>query len=149
MGRDSNRVRQFNLNRDYIDEEINKILGNLRDIENYIGQAISKKVLLRKAAKPAVDSLKSNTPVDTGDLKKSMEILPLNKSKNNIFVGPNYRKGGPHAHLVEYGYIARNGKRVEGNPFIFKSYNQSKVLVLSRLNLEIQKVITKAISGKK
>lgn len=123
---------------DGIDNDINIIIKKLNALQSKYSAEIKTKKVLRKAGKIVVDALKSNTPVDTGALKKSMEFLPLNKSRNSVFVGPNYRKGGSHAHLVEYGRIAVNGKRVEGNPFIFKSYEQTKGQVLVNLTNELK-----------
>lgn len=121
-----------------IDNEINLIIKKLKALEYKYAEEIKTKRVLKKASKIVVDQLKDNTPVDTGVLRDSMEFLPLNKSKNSVFVGPNYRKGGSHAHLVEYGHVAVNGKRVEGNPFIFKSYEQTKAQVLANLTKEIK-----------
>ena len=126
-----------------IDNEINLIVKKLKSLEFKYSAEIKTKRVLKKASRIVVDKLKDNTPVDTGELKKSMEFLPLNKSKSSVFVGPNYRKGGSHAHLVEYGHLTKNGKRIEGNPFIFKSYEQTKGQVLVNLTNELKLLQTK------
>jgi len=121
-----------------IDNEINAIIKKLNVLQSKYASEIKSKRVLKKAAKPALDTLKSNTPVDTGELKRSMQFLPFNRDKTGVYVGPNYRKGGSIAHIIEYGRITKSGKIIEGKPFIFKSYEQTKGQVLVNLTNELK-----------
>jgi HK97 gp10 family phage protein len=160
MGLDSNQRRQFAADRDQVGAQMAKIINRLHLVEDYIGKEINKKALLKKAAKPMLQALKTNSPIDKGNLKNSMAFLTLKRSKDAILVGPRYYTRtkadgnntnaiGPHAHLIEFGWKAKNGKRIEGKPFIKQVYNQTKMMVLSNLENEIQKLIDKSVSNSK
>lgn len=160
MGRDSNQLQQFKLNRDLIAEEMQRVIRKLGQVEHYIGQTINKKAILKKAGKPVLKKLQTDAPRDKGNLQESMAFLNFRKDKQAVYVGPRYNartnsegalsnKIAPHAHLVEFGWIDKNGNRHEGNPFIKHTYNSTKEIVLQNLNNEIQKVIDKAISNVK
>ncbi len=92
----------------------------------------------KKAALPIVEIAKSKAPVDTGALRKSI-ILNSKKLRNgnrSVRIGPqtgfvgdfvgtekkggqiSFRKPSKYAHLVEYGYTLRNGKKKRRKPFM-------------------------------
>jgi len=121
-----------------IDNDINLIIKKLNVLaEKYRGE-IRSKTVLRKASKVVLNKLKDNTPEDTKGLKASMKFLTL-RSKTGVFIGPDLKdKPIPLAHILEYGRITKNGKRIEGNPFIFKSYEQTKGQVLVNLTNELK-----------
>lgn len=160
MGKDTNQNRLYGKERDEIAEEMALIIKNLYKIEDYIGKAISRKALLKRAGKVVLTTMKEKAPVDSGRLKESITFMAFRKSKNAIFVGPQYYRkytaGGdpanvtaPHAHLVEYGFVTRNGSKVPGRPFIKQTYQQTKEIVLKNLQNEIQFLIDKSVSGVK
>lgn len=135
-----------------IEQEIKEIIDSLSIMQNEYAHEIKKKTILRRSAGVLIANLRYNSPKDTGNLSESMRVLPLYKSKSSIFVGPDYKgqkiKGqeegederegiGSHAHLVEYGHITKSGKRIEGQPFIKQTYEETKHLVLRDLKTEI------------
>lgn len=120
------------------EQEINNVLLKLGLLKNKYYQEVQEKKIFKKAGSFVVSILKSNAPVYEGNLRNSIEVLPFRRSKNAIHIGPNYRKGGSHAHLVEYGHLTKNGKRVEGNPFTKKTYEDTKFQVLANVIKEIE-----------
>ena len=131
--------------------EVADIIQRLNKIEYDYGQEINKKSLFRNAGRKVVKQLRSNAPVDEGNLRDSMAILNFKRDKTAIYAGPRYHSAtnsegerrnaiGPHAHLVEYGFITRSGKRVEGRPFIKQTYNQTKAAVIATLESDVIKL---------
>lgn len=160
MGKDTNQNRLYGADRDYIAEEMANIIKNLYKIEDYIGKAISKKAILKRAGRIVLTTMKEKAPEDTGNLKNSITFMAFKKSKNAIYVGPQYYRKynsmgdvantiGPHAHLVEYGWVTKKGKKVAGRPFIKQTYQATKEIVLKNLQNEIQFLIDKSVSGAK
>lgn len=154
MGKDTNQLRQFRQDRDQIAAQMQRVLNDLYKTEAFIGRAIRKKSLLKRAGRVVLTTLKEKAPERSGKLKESMDFITFRKSKNAVFVGPRYfakngKPGAPHAHLVEFGFTARNGTFVQGNPFIKQTYEQTKLLVLKNLEDEIQFIIDKFLSGVK
>ena len=77
---------------------------------------------MRSAAKPILQIAKSKVPVDSGSLKDSLIInsKKLRNGNRSVRIGPktgpvSNRKPSKYAHLVEYGFKARNRK---GGPII-------------------------------
>jgi hypothetical protein len=99
-------------------KELKEIQLNMIKLAGKIDNQIKRKDMMKRAGEPLLNEVISTAPVDTGNLKNSIEYLPFNKSKYSVFVGPNYRKGGSHAHLVENGFIDRSGTRVEGKKWM-------------------------------
>jgi len=102
--------------------------------------AISQKTILKKAGRPALTGIRNAAAEikDTGALMRSAEWIKT-KSKRSVMAGFNYRKGGSHAHLVEFGFITRNGKRVKGRPIVKETFEATKDQVLQNLIEEMKK----------
>ena len=92
----------------------------------------------KKAAEPVLEIAKSKAPKDTGALRDSI-ILNSKKLRNgnrSVRVGPktgfvgdfagtkekggavSFSKPSKYAHLVEYGFTMRNGRKKRGKPFM-------------------------------
>lgn len=142
MGRDSNE-------RGYISQR--DIRRNMRSVEDQVKatriqlEALLSEYLdtkhiksfLRQGGKIVLKEMKNRVPVDTGQLRDSLAIMNFKRQPNSIFIGARYfgrvnsegtnvSKIGPHAHLVEFGFIDRSGKRVEGHPFVKPTYIATK-----------------------
>jgi HK97 gp10 family phage protein len=71
---------------------------------------------LEKSSDFVLTTLKGNTPVDTGNLRESMEKR-VNPSNLTAFIGPNLNKAH-YAPFVELGHHTRSGSFVPGQHFI-------------------------------
>jgi HK97 gp10 family phage protein len=128
---------------DRIDIEIADINKKLNRLAQGLKEDLQEnKAVKKKAARPVVNAMRTNAPKGpTGNLKRSIQILPL--KSNDVFVGPK-AKIAPHAHLVEYGFKHyRNGKKVEGKPFVKQSYDQTKAQVLEILKKGAEEIFKK------
>ena len=116
--------------------DLREIQLNMIKLVGKVQYKIKQKDLLKRAGEPLLNEVVNTVPIDTGNLKNSLEYLPLNNAKYNVFIGPNYRKGGAHAHLVENGFIDRSGKRVEGQKWMRKSLRKKSGEVLMNMKKE-------------
>ena len=123
-----------------IPEEIRDAVKNLEKMLQKYNTAISQKTILKKAGRPALAGIRNAAAEikDTGALMRSAEWINT-KSKRSVMAGFNYRKGGSHAHLVEFGFITKNGKRVKGNPIVKKTFEATKDQILQNLIEEMRK----------
>lgn len=127
--------------------DINRVMNNLRGIEKYLDNQIKAKTVLRKAARIAVNQMKNEAPEDEGVLKRSIKVLPSRKSRNSVLVGPQFKqKDRPsnHAHLVEFGHVAPNGKYIPGTPFISRTYEKTKEAMAMSVRDELQQAFERA-----
>ena len=115
-------------------QEIADAVKALNKMLDKYNTAISAKTLLKKAGRPALTGIRKAAEEikDTGALMRSAEWINT-KSKRSVLAGFNYRKGGSHAHLIEYGWVAKNGNRVEGNPIVKKTFEATKDQILQNL----------------
>ena len=129
-----------------VDQQIARVMSNAGDLMKYLDKSIQAKTLLRRASKIAVTTMKEKAPVgDTGNLERSIKFIPSRKRKKSIMIGPSYGKGGGnHANLVEFGYVHPSGKRVEGQPFVLETYDETKNQILDNLRTEIKMEFDKA-----
>lgn len=92
---------------------------------------------LRAGGRIVLKEMRTRVPVDTGQLKESLAMMKFKGDPNSIYIGARYysrvniegenvSKIGPHAHLVEFGFISRSGKRVEGKPFVKPTFTATK-----------------------
>jgi hypothetical protein len=136
---------------DDIRRQFNEVIRRIREIENHYGIAINEKTIFRRAGKVVKDTMKQETPVDSGGLKESIDFLNFRKDKRALYVGARYNSSinqdgernkpiGRHAHLVEFGFIDRSGKRVDGNPFVKRTHEKTKDVVLKNLEKELIKI---------
>jgi HK97 gp10 family phage protein len=75
-----------------------------------------------RVGKHALTVLRSNTPVDTGNLKDSMTLELKGKS---FVLGPNEEQA-PYAKFVEFGHHSRAGNWIPGKWFTKKTLTQIK-----------------------
>ena len=129
-----------------VDQQIARVMSNAGDLMKYLDKSIQAKTLLRRASKIAVTTMKAKAPVgDTGNLERSIKFIPSRKRKKSILIGPSYGKGGGnHANLIEFGYVHPSGKRIEGQPFVLETYDETKNQILDNLRTEIKKEFDKA-----
>lgn len=78
-----------------------------------------------KATAKLVKLTKASAPVATGDFKKNIartEVKVGDGLKRYVW----YVKAPLHriTHLLAKGYVAKNGRRVKGHPFLQKAYDQ-------------------------
>ena len=120
--------------------EITDIVNALEKMLKKYNTAISQKTLLKKAGRPALAGIRNAAAEikDTGALMRSAEWIKT-KSKRSVMAGFNYRKGGSHAHLVEFGFITSNGKRVKGRPIVKETFEATKDQILQNLIEEMRK----------
>jgi len=106
--------------------------------------AISKKTLLKRAGRMALSELKQQAGAikRTGNLQKSAQWINT-RSKSSVLAGFNYRRGGSHAHLIEFGWVTKNGNRVEGRPIVKITYEKTKDQILQNLVNEMQRTQAK------
>lgn len=127
-----------------INDEINKAVKNLYDMLDKYNTAISKKTLLKRAGAVALKGLKDEaTKIKrSGDLLKSAGWINT-RSKSSVLAGFNYRKGGSHAHLIEFGWMTKSGSRVEGNPIVKRTYERTKNIIVQNLEMELKRTQAK------
>lgn len=149
------------LYKDDINAQVQKIKAKLESLSRQLGKDTQGIKFFRQAGKLVVDRMKANAKgvrnnkYSTGRLKESISLMAFRKAKNFVFVGPQYyqkydKEGNPrnvtarHAHLVEFGYVSKKGNKVPGNPFVKKTYNQTRYTVLAALQKEVIKLTKKA-----
>jgi HK97 gp10 family phage protein len=94
----------------------------------------------KAGAKIALNDAKANAPVDTGDMKRGIRMKPEKKrirGKKVYRVGfsdnPNFIKYSAdgkkryfYPTIVEYGYVAKNGKVVPGRAFLRDAIDKNR-----------------------
>lgn len=108
--------------------DVQRINKKLRKVANSLDLKERKKIY-RAAAKPLIKQAKSNTPKDTGALRKSIKVLPFARRQDAVYVGPRVIKGKDnqpfYAYWIEYGK-----KGYEGAAYMRRAYESTKELVL-------------------
>lgn len=130
--------------RNSINDEVNQAVKNLYDMLDKYNTAISKKTLLKRAGAVALKGLKEKALEikKTGALLGSAQWINT-RSKSSVLAGFNYRKGGSHAHLIEFGWMTKNGNRVKGRPIVKQTYEKTKDQIVANLINEMQKTQAK------
>lgn len=130
--------------RNSINDEVNQAVKNLYDMLDKYNTAISKKTLLKRAGRVALSELKQQAGAikRTGNLQKSAQWINT-RSKSSVLAGFNYRRGGSHAHLIEFGWVTKNGNRVKGRPIVKITYEKTKDQIVANLINEMQKTQAK------
>jgi HK97 gp10 family phage protein len=109
------------------------------------GPKLAKKIfskVIRKAAKPVLETARNAVPVDSGDLRRSLKIRARKRSRRNkntvgvqVVTGERFFKGELfYGGFLEFGW--RTGKRgsdkrtqVQPKPFLRPAYDQNKSTV--------------------
>ena len=106
---------------------LDRTIKNLVDLDKIkIPKAIEKG--LDAASEFVLTSLNANTPVDSGVLKGSNEIVEI--SNESRAIGPNLTIADYAPH-VEYGHHTRSGSFVEGQFYIQKTSIETRNQVQS------------------
>lgn len=108
------------------------------------------------AATPVVKQLRRNLPKDTGALKRAVSKKVITTKDKTLITGlvgwdrkKEYagKKGSRYAHLVENGYISRDGKFVPGKYPLRKAFESTKTMREAqfgrKLGMEIEKEANK------
>lgn len=122
-----------------INREINEAVDQLYKMLDKYNTAINNKALLKKAGNVALKSLrqKAGDIQDTGALKRSTTWINT-KSKRSVLAGFDYWNGGRHAHLVEYGFVTKNGNYVPGYNLVKNTFEETKEQILKNLVEELK-----------
>lgn len=122
-----------------INREINEAVDQLYKMLDKYNTAINNKALLKKAGNVALKSLrqKAGDIQDTGALKRSTTWINT-KSKRSVLAGFDYWNGGLHAHLVEYGFVTKNGNYVPGYNLVKNTFEETKEQILKNLVEELK-----------
>lgn len=113
--------------------DINTLIGKLRKMDGAIQRDVKSD--LKNAAAIIVTAIKASSPVGKkahkrrnlvykpGNLRKSIRVLPLRRTRGAVVVGPLSRGGttdGYYAHMVEFGTI-----KMAAKPFIESAVESS------------------------
>lgn len=126
-------------------EGVNNLISDLNRYINIIdSEDVENRLLL--IAQGLRNKIKAMTPVKTGRLKKSVRASKFSRKISGapaVFVAINQskRKGAPHAHLIEYGHRARNGKFVPAYPFFRTTIMEEERATLAEINSLMRGVI--------
>jgi hypothetical protein len=141
--RRTGRVRENELQK-----EIDSIITKINYLSYSYDIAINEKAIFRRAGKEAKNELKARAAAirDTGNLTNSVDFV-LKRAKRVVYLGYDYKnKKGQHGHLIELGWVKRNGEYKEGYHLVKKTYESKKQIILSNLISELQKVTGKTLN---
>lgn len=130
--------------------DITRVINNLEAIGDYLDGEINAQHVFKKAAALVISEMKSNAPVDEGALQKSIQIIKTKGfNRKRVVIGPKFpmpRSYRPtnHPYLVEFGYVAPNGKYIPGTPFVKRTFDTTKNLILSTMLREIKAAFDRA-----
>lgn len=99
-----------------IEELADEVVSALETYTEEITEEIKAEVT--KAGKYAKDIVKAASPEFTGDYKKGWTLKVIYDGINDRRVAVYNRTDYQLTHLLEYGFVGRDGKRVEGQPHI-------------------------------
>lgn len=110
--------------------------------------------IIKGSIKDVADRIRSNAPIGPSkNLKRSVveKMMPRSDRFPTIGIAAIDRKIAPHAHLVEFGSAPRYQKKtgryvgeMPPNPFIRRSWDQSKSNVLNNIENELKNAVNKA-----
>jgi HK97 gp10 family phage protein len=116
-----------------LQSDLNGLIRKLQGIEAAVKKDI--KGDLKEASTIIVSAIKGRAPIGTrphgrkgtvylpGNLRKSVQALPLRRTRNAVVVGPRARGGTPdgfYARFLEFGT-----RKMTARPFIEPAVNQS------------------------
>ena len=123
---------------------------NLKALEEKVqGQVLRRAV--EAGAQPVLESAKSNAPVDTGQLRDSLEITTSLKEGTAVAsVGTgekDYQGETFYASFVEYGHTTKQGKHVPPKPFLRPAFDSNKERSMGIIVDELKRGIEQAAKG--
>jgi hypothetical protein len=136
-----------------VDAAIAQGVANLYKMLDKYNVAIDKKTILMRAGDVALKELRraANEIRDTGNLRKSVKWIRT-RSASSVLLGYDYRRGGRHAHLIEYGWFKKRKKKgpkyIPGYALVKKTFQKTKKQVAKNIERELkatQKQIEKDI----
>ena len=113
--------------------------------------------VVRKAAEPVLATARANVPVDSGDLKKSLKVRAMKRSRRNknrvgvqVGTGEKFFLGDQfYAGFIELGW--HTGKRrslkrtkVEPKPFLRPAHDQNKSTVRAIFQTDMKAQVEQA-----
>ncbi len=89
---------------------------------------------LRRAGNRVKDAIQDETPVSTGNLKRSIAVsnVRTKDGAKHVEVGPN--KDGWYGRFVEFGTV-----HIKANPFMSRGYEKSKEDAVRIIQEELKK----------
>lgn len=128
-------------------------LKDTQDLLKRLSSTIGRRVLLaslRKGATPIVKSIRRNTPVDTGNLKRSVGKKAARKRNNTsaaMVIGfrTSGSNKGQHGHIIEKGHKTRSGGTVKGRHILLRAYHTEAVNAITLTKNELGPQILKQI----
>ena len=124
-----------------------KLEAVLTRLPNNVQRNMARRAM-RKALTMLKKEAKQLAPVKSGQLKKSLMTKVKMKATGEM-TGKVFAKGGrvkrsaPHAHLVEWGYTHKSGRRVAGRYFMTRAFEKNKQNVIDTFRFELKKEIAK------
>ena len=127
-------------------QEINELIKKLQRIEPSIRKDIKRD--LREAAAPIIAAIRGRAPISDrahrrgsivyrpGNVRRSIQVLPLRRTRNAVLVGPRARGGTPdgyYARFLEFGTV-----KMSARPFIDPAV-QASFPIAERFILELLK----------
>lgn len=113
-------------------EGINELLNNLEKLGDK-GKRVENKAL-RGAGNVVEEAIKSETPVRSGNLKRSIKTSNV-KTKDGVKqveVGPD--KKGWYGKFLEFGTT-----NIKADPFMSRGYDSSKSSAIDKIRAELKK----------
>lgn len=133
--------------------------------------AVAERKLREEAGKLA-DIMRQRVPVDTGNLRASIRVVPVANKIGSVRIlaggvaatRKKVRKGVKdadfakaqqtggnkgefdYARAVEFGHIAKNGKQVPAEPFFFATYRAEKRKIGRRISTAARKKAREAFN---
>lgn len=126
----------------YGTQDFRTLIEKLSNMEKKASKDISEKVL-KEGANEVLDDMKRSVPVDTGHLKKSLEVYGMSGrgSSANIKVGinPSRRDELRYGFYQEYGH-----SRMVGTHWLSQSWDTGKI----KADKKIKEGIVRELTGK-
>lgn len=127
--------------------ELEKQGGSITDVQFW---AASQQAWNVPAKRVLVAAMRAAAPVRTGGLRKSINRRNFparyrnrRRKRAGVVVGPDYKMGGSHAHLVEFGH--GGPKPAPPHPFIDEAVNAAESRLRSEHGLRLEKSINRLV----
>lgn len=120
-----------------IEELSNALTEEIQKYKNEIEVATEK--IIKDISKDIVKRVKENSPVRTPVRKDNYRSgWAMRKEGNRYLI---YNKNHPQiVHLLEFGHLSRNGKRVEGKLNLIKQYNKAMEDLPKRIKESVKRI---------